>query len=94
MTMAVWGGVLGATAALGLLFSIARVVTLRRPLLEVRVLPYVRDLTTTYPAGVALANRGLRWPRSPVRSSGPQQTWSSGCSAGHRPYDAASPVPE
>ena len=62
MTMAVWGGVLGATAALGLLFSIARAVTLRRPLLEVRVLPYVRDLTTTYPAGVGRAGE----PRSPL----------------------------
>ena len=62
MTMALWGGVLSATAALGLLFSVARVVILRRPLLEARVLPYVRDLTTTYPAGVGPAGE----PRSPL----------------------------
>ena len=49
MTAAIWGGVLGATAALGLLLAAARVVAVRRPQLEARVLPYVRDLRTTYP---------------------------------------------
>lgn len=49
MTAAAWGAVLGGTAALGLLLAVARVVVVRRPQLEARVLPYVRDLTTTYP---------------------------------------------
>ncbi len=50
MTAAAWGGALGGTAALGLLLAVARVVALRRPQLEARVLPYLRDLTTTVPA--------------------------------------------
>ena len=49
MTAAAWGGALGGTAALGLLLAVARVLAVRRPQLEARVLPYVRDLTTTYP---------------------------------------------
>ena len=49
MTSSVWGGVLGGTAALGLLLVVARVAAVRRPQLEARVLPYVRDLTTAYP---------------------------------------------
>jgi tight adherence protein C len=49
MTTVAWGGVLGGTAAMGLLLAIARVVAVRRPQLDARVLPYVRDLTATYP---------------------------------------------
>ena len=49
MTAAAWGGVLGGTAALGLLLTAARVAAVRRPQLEARVLPYVRDLATSYP---------------------------------------------
>jgi len=49
MTTVVWGGVLGGTSALGLLLALARVVAVRRPQLDARVLPYVRDLTATYP---------------------------------------------
>ena len=44
MTPAVWGAVLGATLAGGLLLVGSRVVALRRPRLELRVLPYIRDL--------------------------------------------------
>lgn len=44
MSPAMWGGVLGATAALGLLVAVARVHAIRRPQLALRVLPYVRDL--------------------------------------------------
>lgn len=44
MTMAMWGGVLGGAAGLGLLLVVMRVVELRRPQLDRRVLPYVRDL--------------------------------------------------
>jgi tight adherence protein C len=40
----VWGAVLGAVAAAGLLLVASRVAVLRRPQLAVRVLPYVRDL--------------------------------------------------
>ena len=39
MTPAAWGGVLGGTTALGLLLAVARVVAIRRPHLEARVLP-------------------------------------------------------
>lgn len=48
MTAAAWGGVLGGTAAVGLTLVVARVLVLRRPQLEARVLPYVRDLTASY----------------------------------------------
>ena len=44
MTPAVWGGVLGAAAGGGVLVVAARVRTIRRPQLALRVLPYVRDL--------------------------------------------------
>jgi len=40
----VWGGVLGAVAGAGLLTVLDRVRAFRRPRLDVRVLPYVRDL--------------------------------------------------
>lgn len=39
-----WGGLLGATTAAGLLLVAARVRTIRRPQLALRVLPYLRDL--------------------------------------------------
>ncbi|GAA4697056.1 type II secretion system F family protein [Nocardioides conyzicola] len=39
-----WGALLGATAAAGLLLVAVRVRAIRRPQLAVRVLPYVRDL--------------------------------------------------
>ena len=39
-----WGALLGATAAAGLLLIAVRVRAIRRPQLAVRVLPYVRDL--------------------------------------------------
>jgi tight adherence protein C len=38
------GAILGATAGLGILLVVARIVAIRRPQLAVRVLPYVRDL--------------------------------------------------
>ena len=44
MTAAVWGGLLGGTAAIGLLLVVTRIAVLRRPQLAVRVLPYVRDV--------------------------------------------------
>ncbi|WP_028656146.1 type II secretion system F family protein [Nocardioides sp. J54] len=44
MTLGIWGGLLGLGTAAGLLLVAARVVVIRRPPLELRVLPYVRDL--------------------------------------------------
>jgi tight adherence protein C len=44
MSMAIWGALLGATAGLGLILVVSRVMVIRRPQLAVRVLPYVRDL--------------------------------------------------
>ncbi len=44
MTAAMWGAVLGATAAGGLLLVVSRAAVIGRPQLSVRVLPYVRDL--------------------------------------------------
>ncbi|MFB9767449.1 type II secretion system F family protein [Nocardioides kongjuensis] len=45
MSPAVTGAVLGLVAALGLALVASRAVAIRRPRLEDRVLPYVRDLT-------------------------------------------------
>jgi tight adherence protein C len=44
VTAALWGAVLGAGTACGLLLVAGRLVALRRPQLADRVLPYVRDL--------------------------------------------------
>ncbi len=44
MTLAAWGAVMGTGAGLGLLLVVSRVLVLRRPQIDVRVLPYVRDL--------------------------------------------------
>lgn len=44
MTWTAWGALLGGGLGLGLVCVVLRWTTLRRPLLAVRVLPYVRDL--------------------------------------------------
>ena len=44
MSMEVWGAILGAAAAAGVLMIAARILVIRRPQLALRVLPYVRDL--------------------------------------------------
>jgi tight adherence protein C len=44
MTPAAWGALLGAVLSAGTLLVCSRVLALRRPRLETRVLPYVRDL--------------------------------------------------
>lgn len=50
-----WGGLIGLGTASGLALAVARVLAIRRPHLEMRVLPYVRDLATSHrpvaPAG-------------------------------------------
>ncbi|MCR6033368.1 pilus assembly protein TadB [Nocardioides sp. zg-579] len=58
MTPVVWGGLLGAATATGLLLVGTRVVATRRPQLSVRVLPYLRDLPRV----------GLTTPAVPPRS--------------------------
>jgi tight adherence protein C len=44
-----WGAFLGALAAAGTLLVVARVQTLRRPSLQVRIMPFLRDLPTADP---------------------------------------------
>jgi tight adherence protein C len=44
VTATAWGALLGAVLACGLLLVASRVAALRRPSIETRVLPYVRDL--------------------------------------------------
>ena len=44
MSLTVWGALLGGVFGLGLVLVAWRVVSLRRPSLSARVLPYVRDL--------------------------------------------------
>jgi tight adherence protein C len=50
-----WGALLGASAAAGLLLIVARVLTIRKPQLATRVLPYVRDLTQTTAQATAVS---------------------------------------
>lgn len=44
MTLTMWGAVLGAVAAGGVLLVVTRLLVIRRPQLALRVTPYVRDL--------------------------------------------------
>ena len=64
MTPAVWGALLGAALGGGLLLVASRTLALRRPRLEVRVLPYLRDLPrhTDRPPSSASAARGVFGP--------------------------------
>ena len=50
-----WGALLGACAAAGLLLIAARVLTIRKPQLATRVLPYLRDLTQTTAQATAVS---------------------------------------
>jgi tight adherence protein C len=49
--MSTVGALLGALAAAGALLVVVRVQALRRPSLQARVLPFVRDLPAARPAG-------------------------------------------
>ncbi len=62
MSLALWGSVLGATLAVGLLLVAARVRAIRHPQLAVRVLPYVRDLPQ-------LDDAALRLPAQPTSAA-------------------------
>jgi tight adherence protein C len=58
----VWGVVLGLGLGLGLVLVTSRVLMLRRPLLAVRVLPYVRDLPqAVQPVAAGAAHTGAFW---------------------------------
>lgn len=52
MSPAMWGAVLGGAAALGLLLVAQRLTVLRRVPMQVRVLPFVRDVPRRGPAPV------------------------------------------
>lgn len=60
MTPLLWGGLLGATWACGLLLVGTRLVATRRPTLESRIAPYIRDVPTGTP---------LWTPRPPTDSA-------------------------
>lgn len=66
MTPAVIGGLLGGTTAAGALLVAAHVAAVRRPPLEARVLPYLRDLAPTGRSPVAARIPG---PAGLVRSA-------------------------
>jgi tight adherence protein C len=60
MTSMMWGGLLGAVAASGLLVVGSRLLATRRPTLESRIAPYIRDVPT----------RARLWtPRPPTDSA-------------------------
>jgi tight adherence protein C len=64
VTAAAWGALLGGVLASGLLLVGSRAVALRRPRLETRVLPYVRDLpqVATRTASTTSAAKGVFGP--------------------------------
>jgi tight adherence protein C len=62
VSLAAWGVVLGLGFGLGLVLLTSRVLALRRPLLAVRVLPYVRDLPEAVrPVAPGTARTGAFW---------------------------------
>jgi tight adherence protein C len=61
VTPEAWGALLGAGVGAGVLLVVARLVTLRRPRLAVRVLPYVRDLPQPDRSVPSTARTGASW---------------------------------
>jgi tight adherence protein C len=55
MSLAAWGGLLGGVACLGVLLAGSSMTRMRRPSLEMRVLPYMRDLPQAAPRPVTSA---------------------------------------
>lgn len=51
MTLVAWGALLGGGAGAGLVLVLSRTLAARRPRLDERVLPYVRDLAPAAPSG-------------------------------------------
>jgi tight adherence protein C len=70
VNLAAWGGFAGASAALGLLLVATRVMVIRRPRLELRVLPYLRDLPRVGP-GAGLRTLSATPPSAAVGVFGP-----------------------
>ncbi|MCY7394597.1 MAG: type II secretion system F family protein [Nocardioides sp.] len=66
MTPTTWGAFLGAASAAGFLLVLARVAAVRRPRLDLRVLPYLRDLPR---AGQRSGSRSFP-PAPPSAASG------------------------
>ena len=66
MTPAAWGALLGATLAGGVLLVVSRALALRRPRLETRVLPYIRDLPQVATARPAIATSAAAGVFGPV----------------------------
>jgi tight adherence protein C len=98
VTPAAWGAVLGATLAGGLLLVAARVVAMRRPRLETRVLPYVRDLPQlgATRAPTTSAARGLFGPLLVTAADGVERVLGGAASVRRRLERAglATTVPE
>lgn len=59
MSPAVWGGLLGLVTAIGLGLVVTRLVAMRRPQLDARVLPYVRDLVPVSARTPTAEQRGV-----------------------------------
>lgn len=58
MTPAVWGGLLGLGTTAGVVVVVLRVLAIRRPRLEMRVLPYVRDLDSAHRTAAPVSGAG------------------------------------
>jgi len=65
-----WGVLLGCTAGLGLVLVLARVAFIRRPSLEARVMPYLRDLPQIGSARGRAGGEGLREAASSSAAAG------------------------
>lgn len=59
MSLAVWGGLLGLGTTAGLALVVVRIAAMRRPRLEMRVLPYVRDLDPGHRAAAPVEPRNV-----------------------------------
>ena len=98
MTPGAWGAVLGGVLAGGLLLVGARVLALRRPRLETRVLPYVRDLPrlTAARAPSTSATRGVFGPVLVAAADGVERVLGGAASVRRRLERAglATTVPE
>jgi tight adherence protein C len=98
VTPAAWGALLGATLAAGLLLVAARVAAVRRPRLETRVLPYVRDLPrlTATRAPSTSATRGVFGPVLLAAADGVERVLGGAASVRRRLERAglATTVPE
>jgi tight adherence protein C len=86
MTPATWGALLGAALAGGLLLVASRVTALRRPRLETRVLPYVRDLpqVTSRQVPTTSATKGIFGPLLQATADGVERVLGGATSVRRR----------